>query len=245
MKLLISPLDEKEAIEAFTAGADIIDVKNPIEGSLGADFPWIIKHIREITPKEVEVSCAIGDVPNLPGSIALAALGAATTGIDYIKTGLYGLRNKKDAVYLMSNVARAVKEFDPTIKVVAAGYADAARVGSVHPLLIPEIAQEAQADLAMVDTAIKDGKNLFDFLTVDQTRNFVNKTHELGLKVALAGALKKEDLPLVYSLGTDVAGIRGAACTQGDRFQGRITREKVRELVDIVRLAEIQEELEN
>ncbi len=80
MKLLISPMNEKEASEAIAGGADIIDVKNPQEGPLGANFPWVIKRIREITPKNIQVSCTIGEVPNLPGSISLAALGAASLG---------------------------------------------------------------------------------------------------------------------------------------------------------------------
>ncbi|MCJ7559049.1 hypothetical protein MUO79_00325, partial [Candidatus Bathyarchaeota archaeon] len=79
MKLLISTVNEKETKEAVAGGADIIDVKNPVEGALGASFPWVIKRIRAITPKNIEVSCALGDVPNLPGTISLAALGAATT----------------------------------------------------------------------------------------------------------------------------------------------------------------------
>ena len=52
---------------------------------------------------------------------------------------------------------------------VAAGYADAQRIGAIDPLLIPEIAHKAQVDVAMLDTATKDGKNLFDYLTVGAT----------------------------------------------------------------------------
>ncbi len=51
MKLLISPMNENEALEAIAGGADIIDVKNPKEGALGANYPWIIKRIKEVTPK--------------------------------------------------------------------------------------------------------------------------------------------------------------------------------------------------
>jgi len=58
------------------------------------------------------------------------------------------------------------------------------------------------------------------------------------LKAALAGSLKKEDLPVVYNLGADVAGLRGAACTLSDRVNGQITKEKVRELVEIAKRAE-------
>ena len=98
MKLLISPSDEKEAEEAVLGGADIIDVKNPKEGPLGASFPWIIKRIQKATPPHIEVSCTIGDVPGLPGTASLAALGAATLGVNYIKAGLLGLRTSAEAM---------------------------------------------------------------------------------------------------------------------------------------------------
>jgi uncharacterized protein (UPF0264 family) len=238
LKLLISPKNEKEAVEAIAGGADIIDVKNPGEGPLGANFPWVIKRIRQITPKSTEVSCTLGEMPNLPGSMSLAALGAATTGANYIKAGLYGLKTPEEAVYLMQNVAKAAKDFNPSIKVVASGYADAERISTVDPLLVPKIAHEAQADIAMLDTAIKDGKSLFTFLTKPQLRRFVDEAHNYGLKAALAGSLQKEDLPVVYALGADVVGVRGAACTLSDRVSGQITREKVRELVEVVKRAE-------
>jgi hypothetical protein len=244
VKVLISPSDEKEAVEAIAGGADIIDVKNPREGALGANFPWVIKRIREIAPPHVEVSCTLGDVPNLPGAMSLAAVGAATTGVDYVKAGLYGLKTKDDAVYLMKNIGRAIRDFDSSIKVAATGYADAARIGSVNPLLVPEIAYEAEVDIAMVDTAVKDDKNLFSFLTAKQLASFVEKAHVYGLEVALAGSLRKEHLPMVYSLGAEVVGLRGAACTYGDRVNGRITKEKVRELVEIARHLKKQVELE-
>jgi len=238
LKLLISPTDEKEAAEAIAGGADIIDVKNPKEGALGASFPWVIKRIRAITPKHIEVSCALGDVPNLPCAVSLAALGAATTGVDYVKVGLYGVKTKEEAVYLMQNVTKAVKGCNPSIKVVATGYADAKRIGAVNPLLVPDIARETNADVAMIDTAVKDGKNLFTYLTSDQLRSFVYSAHAYGLKAALAGSLRKKDLPVVYALGADIVGLRGAACTNGDRVNGRLTRENVRALIETLKRVE-------
>lgn len=231
-------MNEKEASEAIAGGADIIDVKNPKEGALGANFPWIIKRIREITPKNIEVSCTLGEVPNLPGSISLAALGAASLGVNYVKVGLYGFKTFEEALNLMQSVTKAVKEYNPKIKVVATGYADADRAGSIDPLLIPKIAHEAQADVAMIDTAVKDGKNIFTFLTIEQLKKFVNLAHDYGLEAALAGSLRKQDLPIIYNLGADVAGLRGAACTNSDRVHGQMTRELVLELVETVKQAE-------
>ena len=42
MKLLVSVLYADEARAAAAAGADIVDVKNPAEGSLGAPSPAVI-----------------------------------------------------------------------------------------------------------------------------------------------------------------------------------------------------------
>ncbi len=205
---------------------------------MGASFPWTIKRIREITPRNLEVSCTLGDLPNLPGSAALAALGAVSTGVDYVKVSLYGLRTAEEATYLMENLVKAVKSASSSTKVVAAGYADAERIGSVNPMLVPFIARQAGCDVAMIDTAVKDGKNLLAFLNTEGLKAFVNHAHDLGLKAALAGSLNKTNLSLLCSFGVDILGVRGAACTGGDRVNGRIARQNVRELVDVVRNAD-------
>jgi len=164
LKLLISPKDKAEAAEAIAGGADIIDVKNPKEGPLGANFPWVIKRVRQIAPADIEVSCTLGEMPNLPGSMALAALGAATTGVNYVKAGLSGLKSPEEAVYLMQSVVKAAKDFNPSVKVVVSGYADAARIGTVDPSLVPKIAHDAQADIAMIDTAVSSQNLSFSVL---------------------------------------------------------------------------------
>jgi hypothetical protein len=233
-------MNEKEAFEAIAGGADIIDVKNPREGALGANFPWVIKRIRQLTPRNIEVSCALGDVPNLPGSVALAALGAAMLGVDYVKVGLYGFKTVQEAIYLLQNVNKATKQYNPRIKVAAVGYADAERIDALDPTQIPDIAFKAHVNVAMLDTAVKDGKNLFTFISAEQLKKFADYSHHLGLEVAFAGSLRKEDLPIIYSLGADIAGLRGAACTDSDRVKGELKRSLVEELVEVVKQAEKQ-----
>src|SRR5213078_1892304 len=71
MKLLVSVVDVGEARAAAAAGADIVDVKNPAEGSLGAPSPAVIAGVRAAVPRELPVSAAIGDMPDLPGTAAL------------------------------------------------------------------------------------------------------------------------------------------------------------------------------
>ncbi len=92
----------------------------------------------------------------------------------------------------------------------------------------------------MVDTGIKDGKNLLDFLNIAKLKEFIDKTHSFGLQAALAGSLRKEDLGKISQLNVDIIGLRGAACSNGDRVSGQITREKVRELAEILKKAQKQ-----
>ena len=73
MKLLVSVIDAAEARLALAGGVDIVDVKNPAEGSLGAPAPGVIAQVRDVLSAHAPLSAAIGDLPCLPGTAALAA----------------------------------------------------------------------------------------------------------------------------------------------------------------------------
>ena len=214
MLLLISPINREEALESIEGGADIVDVKNPKEGSLGANFPWVIKEIRELTPEDKLISATLGDVPYKPGTVSLAAMGAHVSGADYIKVGLYGTKDHDEAVEVMENVVKTVKDVSEDTIIVAAGYADAHRVGA--------------------DTAVKDGHTLFDYLDLDKLKKFVEEAHGYGLLTALAGSVKKDQLKPLHDIGCDVVGIRGAACVGGDRNTGKIHHTAVAELKELL-----------
>ncbi len=228
MRLLVSVMDADEARTAAAAGADIVDVKNPAEGSLGAPSPAVIASVRAAVPAELPVSAAIGDMPNLPGTAALAALGAARSGATYVKVGLWGVSTEDDAVVLL----RAVRDAVPGAVVVAAAYADAARVAHapLAPELLPRVARAAGVEVCLLDTAVKDGRGLLEWLSADALAALVADAHAAGLEVALAGALRAEDLPVARDAGADIAGVRSAACRDGRR-SGRLDAARVRALV--------------
>jgi uncharacterized protein (UPF0264 family) len=222
--LLISPDSVQEALDCAKAAEylDIVDVKKPDEGSLGANYPWVIREIRDAVPAGTPVSATVGDVPYKPGTVAQAALGAVVSGASYIKVGLYGCTTAEQAVDVMRGVVRAVKDHRPEAFVVASGYADAHRVGCVNPLALPDVARRSGCDAAMLDTAVKDGSGLFDHLPPDVCGEFVRLAHEAGLRAALAGSVKAADLGALTRIGTDIVGVRGAVCEGGDRDRGRI-----------------------
>ena len=227
--LLISPDSVEEARDCAKAAEylDIVDVKKPDEGSLGANYPWVIREIRDAIPAGKQVSATVGDVPYKPGTVAQAALGAAVSGATYIKVGLYGCTTPEQAIAVMRGVVRAVKDYRPDAFVVASGYADSHRIGCVNPLALPDIARRSGSDAAMLDTAIKDGTRLFDHLAPEVCEEFVRRTHGAGLTAALAGSVRAGDLEVLTRIGTDIVGVRGAVCEGGDRTAGRILPELV------------------
>jgi (5-formylfuran-3-yl)methyl phosphate synthase len=234
MQLLISVASDDEARIALASSRDIIlDVKNPVEGSLGAQFPHILQQIRASAPRPHKVSAAIGDMPNLPGTASLAALGAATCDVDYIKVGLWGPRTEAEAIFLLQQVCQAVNRY-PDIAIIAASYADAQRANTLDPRGLPRIAQAAGVDGCLIDTAVKDGRGLFDFLTPHDLRALADEAHACGLLFALAGALQEQDLLRVRDLGADVAGVRTAAC-RDNRRAGPLDADRVRQLCEIIR----------
>ena len=233
MKVLVSPMSIEEAIEAIQGGADIIDVKNPAEGSLGANFPWVIREISDLAKKHgKEISATTGDMPYKPGTASLAALGAAVAGADYIKVGLYGVKNSQEANEMMIGVTRAVKDYDPKKKVVAAGYGDFYRINAVSPLNLPDVVAKAGVDIVMVDTAIKDGTALFDHMKIDDIRRFVQLAHDNGLMVALAGNIGWGHIDLLKELSPDIIGVRTIVCENGR--SSMIKRELVTRLMEAV-----------
>ncbi|MHC1631193.1 MAG: (5-formylfuran-3-yl)methyl phosphate synthase [Methanotrichaceae archaeon] len=228
MKLLVSPMSIEEAKVTINGGADIVDVKNPKEGSLGANFPWVIRSIVELADGKRLVSAAIGDFNYKPGTASLAALGAAVSGVNYIKIGLLGIKTPEQARDLLGNMVKSVKDFNKDIKLVAAAYADHSRVWSIAPMDLPKVASDCGIDVIMIDTAVKDGKTAFDFMDESQLSKFVSAGKDLGMEVALAGNLGFDDLETLKRISPDIIGIRGAVCG-GDR-NTQIREELVRQM---------------
>lgn len=234
MQLLISVVNEKEAQAAADGGADIVDVKNPHEGALGANFPHVIRKIRQCTPEILPVSAAIGDAPDKPGATALAALGASVCNVQYVKVGLYGTKTPNQAIFLLKQVCRAVREYNFGIKIIAAAYADAHIIGAFPALESPFVSFEAGADGCMLDTAVKNGNTLFSYLGDDELQGFVRDCHKNGLVCALAGSLKDADIPRLSKISPDIIGFRSAACTKGDRVKGIVSRKQVERLKNLI-----------
>ncbi len=213
MRLLVSVVSAEEARRALAGGVDIIDVKDPREGALGAPAPRVLSEVVGVVAGAVPVSVALGDLPDLPHTAALAARGAALSGAGYVKVGLRGVRELGDAVALVSAVADAV---GPRTAVVAAAYADADALHppALTPRWLPELVERTGISGALVDTFVKDGRGLYAWSSVGELTELIARTRQAGGSFGVAGQLTRGQLRRVPA---DVVGVRSAVCRGADR----------------------------
>lgn len=213
MKLLVSVVSAEEARRAVAGGADIVDVKDPGEGALGAPAPRVLSDVVSAVGPAAPVSVALGDMPNLPHTAALAARGAALSGAAYVKVGLRGVRSLRDAVALMGAVGDAV---GPGVGVIAAAYADFDSLDppAFAPVLLPELVRATGIAGGLVDTFVKDGRGLYGWLSLAEVADLVARTRAAGGTFGVAGQLSLGELCRVDA---DVVGVRSAVCRDGDR----------------------------
>jgi hypothetical protein len=219
MKILASPTCLDEARVLAELRVDIIDVKNPAEGSLGAQPPWVVREIVEFARlRDVPTSATLGDLPFKPGSVALAAFGMAHLGVNYIKAGLYGRMTEDEAIELLKSIRRAIDMTNDSIALVAAGYADYRRFGGLPPRDVVRAAASSGGTVVMLDTADKRAGTLFDMMSRDELQSFVAAARAAKLEVALAGSIGIEHLDDLRRLAPDIIGARGALCMRRDRM---------------------------
>ena len=88
-KMLASISNLEEARCILEAGVDIVDVKDPDKGVLGAVETDVIREIVNIVGGRSQTSATIGDVPLDSSSIAGGIAALRDTGIDIIKIGIF------------------------------------------------------------------------------------------------------------------------------------------------------------
>jgi uncharacterized protein (UPF0264 family) len=209
VRLLVSVRDAPEALAAAAAGADLVDLKEPLNGALGALPPERIAQIVAVLRARhpgVRISATIGDLAaDLGDRIVARVRRVAACGVDDIKVGVW-----------------------PAAPVLGIALLDALAAcrESVVPVLVadhgiaPEWVQHALALQAfpalMVDTAEKGRGSVLQRLPGSMLAGFVSAVRSRGCLAGVAGSLRLEDGPALRELAPDFAGFRGAV-TRGDR----------------------------
>lgn len=205
--LLASVTSIEEARIALKGGADIIDLKDPARGALGALPVERIAAIVAAVGSQCPVSATVGDLPPDPELLSRAVRDTAAAGVAYVKVGLFG------EAYFGACIDALASQAASGGRLIAVLFAD----------LKPDLAVlAALADAGftgvMLDTADKAGGGLRRHLSLESLTLFVHTAKQLGLLTGLAGSLRREDIEPLRAAEPDYFGFRTALCTGGSRI---------------------------
>ena len=225
-KLLISVRDHHEAVTAMSAGADIIDVKDPTRGSLGAADGETARNVIAQVNDQLPVSMACGELSQLDE----ADSSDWNLPVRYAKIGMSEYRTRTSWRTDWSNWRRSLHVDTQPIAVV---YADAAPANSPSPWEIISFAPHVGCVGVLIDTFRKHkSQSLLDCCSPVDVINMIQTAHENSLFVAVAGSLDRNSMPIVLDWGPEIIAVRGAACSKNR--VGRIDGRKVRGLAAVL-----------
>lgn len=217
-QVLISVRSVDEALLAARHGADLIDLKEPAAGALGAlPLSTLREVVHALRDEQIAltVSATIGDLPTTAQRDILDRVAqVAACGVDIVKVGIEPTDGARE---LLDALARSGHAIVPVF--IADRGVDRALV---------QLALSLGFAGLMLDTADKRAGSLFDALPVAVLRDFVDRTKRSGVKAGLAGALRLDHAEALTALAPDVAGFRTAVCTGGR--EGTLDPAKLRAL---------------
>ncbi|WP_091677281.1 (5-formylfuran-3-yl)methyl phosphate synthase [Methylocapsa palsarum] len=219
--MLASVTDPAEAEAVWAGGADIIDLKDPANGALGALDPALAATIVRQVAKRKPVSAAAGALFADPDAGVEAVAKMAAAGCDYVKIGFSSDQTGADGVRALAPIAARTK-------LVGVLFAD--KTPDLE--LVALMAAQGFAG-AMLDTAAKNAGRLLDHMDVAALNGFIGRCNAHGLASGLAGSLEPPDIPRLLPMRPGYLGFRGSLC-QGRTREAAIDAGAVRMIRDLI-----------
>ncbi|MEX2173100.1 MAG: (5-formylfuran-3-yl)methyl phosphate synthase [Pirellulaceae bacterium] len=224
--LLVSVRSAAEAEVALAGGADLIDVKEPLRGSLGAADPQVWRDVRQCVAGRAPISAALGEL----AADFDAGLLPRTAGFQFAKMALAGCAARADWA---SAWLTAMANLPAGVAPVAVAYADWQAAAAPSPDEVLAAATRADCSLMLIDTWNKSRGNLLDHLSLAELTAHSKRAAGHGMRLVLAGSLDEAAIEMLLLLRPAFVGVRGAAC-QGGRERA-IDLQRVKRLAQIVR----------
>jgi len=203
--MLASVNSVEEALLALAAKADIIDLKQPALGALGALETDLVKKIVAAIDKHCPVSATVGDLPMQPEIVYRAVKAMAATGVDYIKIGFFPGGDWQGTIEKLVTLS-------PTMNLIAVLFADTQPDISVIASL-----KHAGFKGVMLDTMNKSSGSLTQVMAETDIAQFVKRAKNHSMLCGLAGSLRLNDIAELMHYQPDYLGFRGALCLEHNR----------------------------
>ncbi len=203
--MLASVKNLVEAEFVFNAKVDIIDLKQPEFGALGALPVELVTKIVEKINRRCPVSATVGDLPMNAEIIFNAVSEMAKTGVDFVKIGFF-----PDGDWI--SIVQKLGGLTENKKLIVVLFADTKPDFSI----IPEL-KKANFVGVMLDTMHKQNGSLTEVMSKETIAKFVELTKKEALICGLAGSLRLENITELLPFDADYLGFRGALCNQHNR----------------------------
>jgi (5-formylfuran-3-yl)methyl phosphate synthase len=223
-KLLVSVRNAAEARIALAGGADLIDVKEPSRGPLGAADPATIEAVVAEVAGRAPTSAALGELQS-ENRISPRQAG----GVDYAKFGLAGCLDASDWAPRLQAV---VESLAPRVVAVAVAYADWQSARAPDPWDILSRARSIGCGALLVDTFDKTAGPLGQHMARADLARWVAEARGKQLMCVVAGRLGPHEIDEILPYQPDYIGVRGAACRGGRT--GHLDSVRLRRLADLV-----------
>jgi uncharacterized protein (UPF0264 family) len=224
-KLLVSVRSLAEAEAAVAGGADLIDVKEPSRGPLGAATDAVIRDVLRFVSGRVPVSAAMGEWLDWDGR-------ELPEQLSFVKWGLEGMDPRRLSGWDPKDLPqRTGRNFVRPLPVLVA-YADHERSRSPDPEWLADRAASLSFPAFLFDTGVKDGTTLREWLAPATLAGIRFRLADAGIPVAFAGSLDETAIRELRPLAPDWFAVRGAACDGGR--DGTVCENRVRRLKAIL-----------
>lgn len=206
--MLASVRNLEEAKLVYQGGADIIDLKEPNQGALGATPLTEIHRVVDDLWEKCIISATIGDLPADAAEINKQIMQTAETGVDYVKVGMFSERHIETCLPSLIHCT------NKGIAIIAVFFADM----EFDVDYAINVASSARLKGVMLDTARKGSGSLIVHKNILQLEYFVNRANQKDLLTGLAGSLSIEDVPNLLKASPDYIGFRTALCDNNIRI---------------------------
>jgi len=203
--MLASVNNVEEALQALSANVDIIDLKQPALGALGALELDLVKTIVDEIDGRCPVSATVGDLPMQPEIVYQAVKAMAETGVDYVKIGFFPDGDWQATIEKLAMLPR-------TLNLIAVLFADT----QLNFAVIDSLANAGFKGV-MLDTMNKNNGPLTQVMGKTDIARFVRLAKDRQLLCGLAGSLRLEDIAELMPYQPDYLGFRGALCLEHNR----------------------------
>jgi uncharacterized protein (UPF0264 family) len=203
-QLVISIRSQQECATALQTGANIIDIKDPTLGSLGAADVDVIRRIVAQVDRRRPVSIALGELREFD-----ARRFAELPTVEYVKLGLAGCAGWP---LWPETWLEAWQQLPGQAHRVAVAYADADLARCPHWSDVLECGRACGCSVLLVDTHDKSAGGLLDWVDRAELQRIRQATLASGLQLALAGSLTRTQIGELLSLVPDFVAVRGAVC---------------------------------